>query len=626
MIRTTAHRFAPFALALLLAAPAVSARADELSDLLARAKKAAGGEAWDHVRGIHAKAKIETGGLSGVVESWDDVATGRFAQSWDLGPAKGAEGFDGKVSWSQEPSGQVVAQDRGQDHEGMVTQAFLRSLAYFYPEHRAGTVERLAPRSEGGRRFEALRLVPAGGRPTELWLDAKTLLPDRTIEKVGPVTNTTFFTDYRDVQGLKVAFAQRTTNGEAKYDTKVAVQEIRLDASVQDARFAPPAEKTGDFEIAEGRTSASVQLRLINNHLYIEVGLNGEGPFRFLFDTGGNNILTADTVRRLGLKAEGALEGTGSGEKSEDVALVRVAQVTIGGLELRDQVFYVFPLDELEKVEGTPVAGVVGFEVIKRLVATIDYDGGWIHLTLPSEWKPPAGAAAIPFEFESQTPQIEASVDGIAGHFTVDTGSRVSLDLNSPFVAAHGLVAKYKPKVEATTGWGVGGAARSRVVRVAKLELGTGAGAISVPSVVTCLSLQKKGAFAKTNLAGNIGGGVLKRFDVSFDYGKKIMYLELNGNATAADPYDRAGFWLLRETDGTFRIADVTAGSPAARAGLKTGDLLLAIDGTKTSDLFLPDLRKRLATEPAGTVVKLEVKSKGVAKGRVVEVKLREMV
>jgi hypothetical protein len=55
---------------------------------------------------------------------------------------------------------------------------------------------------------------------------------------------------------------------------------------------------------------------------------------------------------------------------------------------------------------------------------------------------------------------------------------------------------------------------------MAKLELGSGpagTGSVAVENLVTGFSLQKKGAMAKSNLAGNIGGGLLKRFDVTFD-------------------------------------------------------------------------------------------------------------
>lgn len=56
-------------------------------------------------------------------------------------------------------------------------------------------------------------------------------------------------------------------------------------------------------------------------------------------------------------------------------------------------------------------------------------------------------------------------------------------------------------------------------------------------------------------------------------------------------------------------IADVYAGSPAATAGLKTGDVVVAIDGREVEDVAA--LRYRLATVPVGDTAKLTVLRRG---------------
>lgn len=624
MIRTILAPSALLAFAL-LAAPAV--RADEAADLLARAKEASGGAAWDGVRTVTTTAKVAVGGLSGRITAWDDAPTGRYGESWQIGPVAGGEGFDGATAWTVEASGQVIRSEKGESHQSAMQRAYWTARAFWYPERRKGSVSSLGKLTVGGRSFLGIQATAEGGRPIELWFDAQTLLLDHTVDRVSTETRRTIFSDYREVEGLKLPFALRVTNGQEKYDTLLAIETVTINQEVDAARFAPPAEKTGDVELAEGRTVASVPFQLANNHLFFQVEINGQGKFNLFFDTGGVNVITPEAAQALGLSTEGALEGSGVGEKSEDVALTRIASVKIGGVTFRDQLFYVFPLAEMSRVEGVPVSGIVGYELLKRLVAEIDYDGGYINFTTPAEFVPPQDAIAIPFTFESETPQIEGKIDGLPGLFTIDTGSRSTLDLNAPFVAEHGLLAKHPKAIEATTGWGVGGASRSRVTRMAKLELGTGpagTGLVAVENLVTGFSLQKKGAMARANLAGNIGGGLLKRFDVTFDYGKQVMYLKPNGNTPARDAYDRAGMWLLTDPEG-LRIKDVTAGGPAAKAGLKVDDLILSIDGRKAAEIQLPDLRVRLANDPVGTKVELTVRGKD-RKERTVGVVLRDLV
>ena len=594
----------------LLAAPLPRAHAaEDPASILTRAKQESGGKAWDDVKTLYTRAKVSTGGLDGIVESWEDVRTGRFVATYKLGPVQGADGFDGKVLWTQDSSGQTRTDDSGDGREGAANDAYRRSLSYWFPGRHKAEISYAGEKSEGGRGFHVLRIVPEGGRPFEMWLDAQTGLADRTVEKTSAVTNTTFFSDYREVMGLRVPFALRITNGEVKYDQKVAVESVQINAPVDEARFRMPEAKSHDFSIAGGaggaggRTSETVPFRLLNNHIYIQVRIGGK-PLQFLFDTGGLNLLTPGALERLGLKAEGALEMRGVGEKSADTALARVPEIAIGNVTLRDQVFFVVPLTGLDAAEGLEVDGIVGYELIKRFIARVEYAKGRLTFILPEAFQEPAGAAVVTFTFDDNTPQVEGELDGVKGVFTIDTGSRASLTLNVPFVQEHGLKAKYAPRVEALSGWGVGGGVRSLFTRAKTLKLG----GVEVPAPVTDFARVEKGAFANRYLAGNVGGGVLRRFDVTFDYGGKRMFLVPNESFAKTDVYDRAGLWLNRDEDG-FKVMDVTAGGPAAEAGLKAGDAVLAIDGRSAKDLLLPEVRDRFKTSAPGTNVRMTVKS-----------------
>jgi C-terminal processing protease CtpA/Prc len=151
------------------------------------------------------------------------------------------------------------------------------------------------------------------------------------------------------------------------------------------------------------------------------------------------------------------------------------------------------------------------------------------------------------------------------------------------------------------------------------LELGS----VQVPEPVTDLALVQKGALASRYLAGTVGGGLLRRFDITFDYGRQRLYFQPNANFNRPDAYDRAGLWLNR-ADAGFQVMDVVAGGPAAEAGLKAGDTIVAVDGQAAKELILPDVRTRLKESPPGTRVRLTVRSGEGA--REVTVVLRDLV
>jgi S1-C subfamily serine protease len=174
--------------------------------------------------------------------------------------------------------------------------------------------------------------------------------------------------------------------------------------------------------------------------------------------------------------------------------------------------------------------------------------------------------------------------------------------------------------VDAVDGWGVGGPSTGYVTRGKSMTLGS----VAVDNIVVTMANQIKGAFAGSDYSGNIGGGILKRFVVTFDYGNQTMYLKpLPGPVADTGTFDRSGMWI-NVGDGGFKIVDVTKGGPAEAAGLKAGNVVTEVDGKPAADTHLYDLRLRLRNEKPGTVVNLRVKDGSTVKN--VKVTLRDQI
>src|SRR5213076_367017 len=94
-----------------LASAHASDEAPTAADLLAGARSAAGGRAWDRVLALHAEGRIATSGLTGTWREVDDLRGGRFQSAADVGLYRVSEGFDGRKRWRQDPSGGVHALD-----------------------------------------------------------------------------------------------------------------------------------------------------------------------------------------------------------------------------------------------------------------------------------------------------------------------------------------------------------------------------------------------------------------------------------------------------------------------------------------------------------------------------------
>ena len=77
---------------------------------------------------------------------------------------------------------------------------------------------------------------------------------------------------------------------------------------------------------------------------------------------------------------------------------------------------------------------------------------------------------------------------------------------------------------------------------------------------------------------------------------------------------DLENFYSLELSSGGVLVNSVDPGSPAAKAGLRGGDIILLIDGVKVDGRFpeqLPPIQNLIATRPVGSTLKLSARRNG---------------
>lgn len=572
--------------------------------ILAAAKAASGGAAWEALTSQHSKVTIHTGGFSGTAERWSDIATGRSLIRFAVGPVSGAGGFDGKVAWSQDETGQSQVATDATSRELAVNAAYRDRLGFWFPS-RAPAVIAYKERTEAdGATFEVIRVTPDGGRPFELWINMETKLIERLVEREDKATRTETYMDLRTVQGVQIPFRVHASRGDPRFDETVVVESMNFNAPLAGVQFAQPAPPPPDFAFPAGKALVEVPFEVHNGHLFVRVRINGKGPYRMLFDSGSLNVLMPKVAADLGLKNEGATGANGDGPK---VGLVRVDRLEVGGLVLDRQSFATIDLAELmRRVEGLDdVAGVIGHELFKRFPIRLDFGQARATIHDPANYKYDGTGTPVAITFRGTAPKVAGTVDGVAGAFAIDTGSRGSLTLTTPFVQANGLATRLGAKTDVIVGAGIGGHVRAALARANELQFG----GITIKNPVTTLARDGQGALGDPDLAGVIGFGILRQFNLTFDYARNAIYFEKNSAFGTADTYDRAGMWLERGAKG-LEVVDAVPGGPAAAAGIKRGDVIVAINGKTWSSTSLATVRNQLKSTP-GTKVRLRLGSGG---------------
>jgi C-terminal processing protease CtpA/Prc len=121
-----------------------------------------------------------------------------------------------------------------------------------------------------------------------------------------------------------------------------------------------------------------------------------------------------------------------------------------------------------------------------------------------------------------------------------------------------------------------------------------------------------------------LGEPLLSRFDLVFDYaGGKLWLKPLADRAPV--PFNRSGLLLSKAADGSFRVAGVMAGSPAAQEGLRSDDVIDDVDGHPAASLSKSDVMA-MFQQAAGTRVGMRLRKSVTEPDRLVTIRLRDVL
>ena len=264
---------------------------------------------------------------------------------------------------------------------------------------------------------------------------------------------------------------------------------------------------------------------LLDNRIFVDVTLNGQGPFKFVFDTGGSNCLTPEVARRLGLQLTPIDQATGAGEKSVKAWKTLVNTFQVGEIQLSKQEFIVLDFSPIKKAFGLPAFdGIFGYEILQRFSTKINFVDSNISFFSQKTFKE-KDFSAIPFSLTSEKPVISAKINGVDAKVLIDTGDRSALTIFSNFRQHNAIKPNYEGREQKISGYGVGGPIPAIVSEVDSVELNPH---IKLKNVVSRFPVTKGGFNAIENANASIGNEILRQFDVVFDYQSLTIYFRPN--------------------------------------------------------------------------------------------------
>lgn len=351
------------------------------------------------------------------------------------------------------------------------------------------------------------------------------------------------------------------------------------------------------FTMPEGKRSVEIPFEEYSNLIVITIVVNGFLPLKFVLDTGAESVILTQKIYgdllRLSYVRDITVRGAGIVDSLQAYVATNVS-MSLGG-EIKGEGLNILVLKEdyirLSETLGEEVNGIIGYDIFSRFVVEINYDDNMITLYRPEDYKPKRYVRGIPITIVNTKPYVDAlvvqneKVDSV--RLMVDSGASHAILLDVDNTEHIELPANL---LYTRVGQGLGGEIPGFLGRLSAFSLDN----YYFKNILA--SIPADGAYASAikrgSRHGTMGGDVLCRFAVTFDYHDQMLYLQKGKEYGDPFEFDMSGMSIaaVGEQLDSIVIDRVLHGTPAFYAGLKVGDKILSInkmslDNTKFSEI-----------------------------------------
>jgi predicted aspartyl protease len=374
--------------------------------------------------------------------------------------------------------------------------------------------------------------------------------------------------------------------------------------------FHTQSQQTLGFRLPEGRTRITIPIEVYSNLIVMPVVINGQLPLKFILDTGvRTTILTEKSYSDiLGLPYSRQYSiATPGGEHMLTAYIANNVSIYIPpGIRGTGHAMLVLEKDylELRNYLGAEVHGVLGYELFSRFVVLINYQEKFVELIDPAVFKPKGKFQALDITVEDTKPFLKTNV--LQGKkkevkLLVDTGASHGLMLDP---ASDKEIVMPEKNIATIIGRALGGEITGKIGRIQSLDLGRAV----LKDVIT--SYPDPNSYMDTLKAtsvlrnGSIGGEVLTRFTVIFNYSKEKMYLKKNSVFKKEFQNDLSGLTIKAKGARlkVFEVISVREKSPSHKEGILKGDILVLINGVPAGNYGLTEITAELNSKPGRKV------------------------
>jgi len=318
--------------------------------------------------------------------------------------------------------------------------------------------------------------------------------------------------------------------------------------------------------------------------------LHGGRPFVPVVVDGVRRDFLLSTSHQTTIEASIPIGGTAG---APAIRTLQIGDVRFFNVKVMRQRITPFALTYL----GAPAAGILGRDLFSHYPVKIDYQNQLLTIyrgEAAAATGRSATATPVVLRLAPSGPTVPCSVDGTAiPACLVDVYSNADLGV-WPSASKTDESRRTIGMRDAEPDHEVNGT----VERARSMSIG----AMTIPGPLLERMSSTETTYEPAGVRAFIGSGALARFAVTIDEPAGTLYLEPSSSATAApSTFDGSGLWLVWR-GGNVVVRSVIAKSSGDRAGLREGDVVLAIDGIPPPSC---DAARAAFARPTGTKVKV---------------------
>ncbi|MGD8922190.1 MAG: aspartyl protease family protein [Candidatus Zixiibacteriota bacterium] len=540
-------------------------------------------------------------GLKGTFKNWSEPPL-RQRQEVDLKLMKQISGDNGKVSWVVDANGKLSFQRDEETLKRRTIDSLFALYEELNPDSKYFTLSYDGMKDVNGTDCYVVRIANSINKDIRLqYFDPSTFYMVRMDANQPDQQSESVFSDFRTADGLVKAFHQDMTILPIGQKQSIQITKYEPNVKIDPSLFEPPSQDVKDFAFLNGGDSVVVKFKYIENHIYLPVNVSGKERLWVLDSGAGRTVIDSSFAVESGLKPEGNLTGQGAGN-TVNVSFVTLPPYRVGDIEFQQQKIVAINLKQLfHKILGLEVVGILGYDFLSRFATRIDYANETLVFYLPDKFNYTGAGTVIEAPLRGNFFSVPLTVNGeYSGNWNLDLGAG-SISFHYPFAESHDLLDL--PGVE-RMGFGAGGAMEDKISRFDSL---TFAGFTLLRPVIDIPMQKGQGAFAQSELIGNIGNDVFDHFVLYLDYDNQKVIVEKGEDFGVDFPRDRSGIQLWLNDDDAIAVFFVAPNTPGAKAGVEKGDQLVSINGIPVGYFDGIIAIRKLFREKSGTELKLVI-------------------